>query len=135
MPADPAIAARRYLARSTIFIGAYVALHLAAITGAFDDARPPGSLLLALAAAAPVAGHIAALLAYLRDADEFVRGLMSRRLIVAIGICTALVSAWGQMEVYAGAAHFPLVLFYPLLWAAYGLTTPFIRSTRTCVIG
>lgn len=132
---DPAAVARQYALRTALFMGAYVALNLAAISGAFDDLRPPGAWLFAAAAAAPVIGHIWSLLAYLRGADEFVRGLMARRLIVAIGITTAIASAWGQMEAYAGAAHFPLVLFYPLLWAAYGLTTPFIRSTRICVTG
>ena len=132
---DPAVNARKYRARTAVFMGAYVALNLAAITGAFEGLRPPGAWLFAAAAAAPVVGHLWSLLAYIRGADEFVRGLMARRLVVAMGICTAIVSAWGQMEAYAGAAPFPLVLFYPLLWAAYGLTTPFIRSTRICVTG
>ena len=132
---DPAVSARKYRTRTALFMGAYVALNLAAITGAFEGLRPPGAWLFAAAAAAPVVGHLWSLLAYIRDADEFVRGLMARRLVVAMGICTAIVSAWGQMEAYAGAAPFPLVLFYPLLWAAYGLTTPFIRSTRICVTG
>lgn len=132
---DPAAAARRYVRRTALFMGAYGVLNLAAVAGAFDDLRPPGAWAFAAAAAAPVVGHIWSLLAYIRDADEFVRGLMARRLVVAMGLCTAIVSAWGQVEAYASAGHFPLVLFYPLLWAAYGLTTPFIRSTRICATG
>lgn len=132
---DPGTARRKYVIRTAVFMGAYVALNLAAIAGAFDDLEHPGALAFALAAAAPVIAHLWSLLAYIRDADEFVRGLVARRLIIAAGISTAIVSAWGQMEIYAGAEHFPLVLFYPLLWAAYGLATPFIRSTRICVTG
>ncbi|MGH8195815.1 MAG: hypothetical protein ACREQ8_15670 [Woeseiaceae bacterium] len=126
---DPS-AARKYVLRTALFMGGYAALNLAAIAGAFDDLKPPATWAFALAAAAPVIGHIWSLLAYLRDADEFVRALMARRLIVATGLSTALVSAWGLLEVYAGATHFPAILFYPLLWAAFGVATPFIRSTR-----
>jgi hypothetical protein len=123
-------AGRKYLVRTALFLGAYAALNLAAITGAFDDLRPPAAWAFALAAAAPVIGHIWSLLIYMRDSDEFLRALMARRLIVATGLGTALISAWGLLEVYAGVAHFPTILFYPLLWAAYGVATPFIRSTR-----
>lgn len=127
---DPGDPARRYVRRTMVFMGAYAALNLAAVSGAFDDLKPPGTWAFALAAAAPVLGHIASLLAYMRDADEFVRALMGRRLIVATGLSTAIVSAWGLMEVYAQAPHFPAVLFYPLLWASFGAAMPFVRGTR-----
>ena len=133
--ADISDSAGKYARRSILFLGAYVALNLAAMSGAFDDLEAPGAWLFAAAAAAPVLGHLWSLFSYIRSADEFVRGLMAKRLIVAMGICTAVVSAWGQAEAYAGAVHFPLVLFYPMLWAAYGLTATFIRSTRVCVTG
>jgi len=122
--------AKRYLVRTTLFLGGYVALNIAAITGAFDDRRPPGTFVFALAAAAPIVGHIWALLAYMRDADEFLGALMARRFVVATGVCVAVVTAWGLMEVYADVRQFPAVLLYPMLWASFGLVTPFIRSTR-----
>lgn len=108
----------------------YVAVNVAAILGAFDGIRPPGSYALALTAAAPLAGHIWATLAYMRDSDEFVRGLMAKRFIVASGIAMALFCGWGFMEIYAGAKHAPGSLIYPLFWAAYGAVTPFIRTSH-----
>ncbi|HWM28803.1 MAG TPA: hypothetical protein VNQ14_10115 [Woeseiaceae bacterium] len=123
-------ASRKYVIRTTLFMGGYVALNVAAITGAFDDLRPPGTWAFALAAAAPIAGHVWAVLAYMRDSDEFVGAVMARRFIVATGLSMALVSAWGLMEVYADAPHFPAIMLYPLLWAAFAVVTPFIQSTR-----
>jgi hypothetical protein len=124
--------ARKYLVRTVLFLGGYVAVNVAAIAGAFDDMRPPGTVAFALAAAAPIVGHIWALLSYMRDSDEFLGALMARRFVVATGVCTALVTGWGLMEVYAAAAHFPAVLLYPMLWASFALVTPFIRSTHRC---
>jgi hypothetical protein len=124
--------ARTYAVRTVLFLGGYIAVNLAAMTGAFDDLRRPGAVLFALAATGPVVGHVWSLLAYMRDADEFLGALMARRFVVATGLCLALVTGWGLMEVYADAAHFPPVLLYPMLWAAFALVTPFIRSTRRC---
>lgn len=53
-----------------------------------------------------------------------------RDFVVATGLSTALVSGWGLAAVYAGAVHFPAVMFYPLLWAAFATVTPLIRGTR-----
>ena len=39
-------------------------------------------------------------------------------------------SAWGFLETYAGAAHAPGWLIYPLFWAAFGLVTPLVRNSR-----
>jgi putative oxidoreductase len=128
--ADPHDPARKYILRTVLFMGAYIAVNIAAMTGAFDDMRPPGTWLFALAAAAPIVGHVWAVLAYMRDSDEFVGGLMARRFVIATGISIAVVSSWGLMEEYAGAVHFPAIMLYPLVWAAFGLVTPFVRSTR-----
>lgn len=108
----------------------YLAVNAAALTGAFDGMRAPGTWGFALVAAAPVIGQIWALLAYMRDGDEFVRGLAACRFIIASGISLALASAWGFMELYAGARHLPAAWLFPLFCAAFGLVSPFVRSTR-----
>lgn len=128
--ADPHRTTRKYIVRTFLFIGAYISVNVAAMTGAFNDMRPPATWLFALAAAAPIVGHIWAVLTYMRDSDEFVGGLMARRFVIATGIAIALVSGWGLMEEYAGAVHFPVIMLYPLLWAAFGFVTPFVRSTH-----
>ena len=127
---SPQIVHRQYVLRASLFMSGYVAVNVAAIFGAFDDARGAGALALALTVSAPLAGHIWATLAYMRDSDEFVRGLMAKRFIVASGIAMALASAWGFMEIYAHAWHAPASLTYPLFWAAYGAVSPFIRNSH-----
>ena len=121
---------RRYMTRTLAFMGGYAAVNMAAIAGAFDDARGLGAWLLGLVVAAPVAGQIWATLALMREADEFVRGLMAKRFIIAAGLAMALFSAWGFMESYAHARHAPGWLIYPLFWAAFAAVSPLVRTSR-----
>jgi len=128
MSATPAD--RRYIARTAAFMSGYVAVNLAAITGAFDDIGTVAAWVLALAVAAPVAGQIWAVLAWMKASDEFVRALAAKRFIIAAGAAIAVFSAWGFSESYAGAPHAPGWLIYPLFWAAYGLVSPLGRTSR-----
>ena len=125
---DPA--QRRYMVRTWLFMGGYVAVNLAAIAGAFDDLEGAGAWMLALAVSAPVAGQIWATLALMAESDEFVRALTARRFIIASGVAMALFSAWGFAESYAEAPHAPGWFIFPLFWLAFGVVSPFVRSTR-----
>ena len=121
---------RKYIFRTACFMSGYVAVNLAAIAGAFDDVTRPGAWLLGLAVAAPVAGQIWATLALMREADEYVRGLLAKRFIVAAGAAMALFSVWGYLESYAQAPHAPGWFVYPLFWLSFGLVSPFLRTSR-----
>src|SRR4051812_47794703 len=121
---------RQYHIRTYLFMGGYTAVNLAAIFGAFDNVRPRGALALALVVSAPLAGQIWAMLAYMRASDEFVRGLMAKRFIVASGLAMALFSAWGFMETYAHVWHAPGWLVLVLFYLCYGVTAPFIRTSH-----
>lgn len=124
------IAHRRYVTRTVAFMVPYALINMAAITGAFDDRSAPGSWLLGLAVAAPIAGQIWATLALMHDADEYVRVLTAKRFILASGSAMALFSAWGFVEEYAGAPHAPGFVIYMLFWACYAVVAPFVRTTR-----
>lgn len=124
------IAYRRYLTRTLAFMTGYAATNVAAILGAFDDIRAPGSWALALVVAAPVAGQLWATLALMHDSDEFVRAITAKRFILASGVAMALFSGWGFLESYAGAPHVPGWMIYPLFWGAFGVVAPFVRTTR-----
>ena len=128
MAIDPAH--RRYLLRTFAFMGAYVAMNIAAMTGAFDDASPSGSWGLALAVAIPVAGHMWATMALMNDADEYLRRLTANRFVAAAGLAITLFTAWGFAETYADAPHLPGWLLYGLFWLAFGVVSPFVRSSR-----
>jgi putative oxidoreductase len=121
---------KKYFLRAGLFMGAYVAINIAAITGAFDGMKPRGAWGFSLAVAAPVIGHIWSYLVWMRDSDEFVRALAAKRFIAATGITLAIASAWGLMELYAKAPHVSAAMVYPLLWASFGVVSPFIRTSH-----
>ena len=122
---------RRYVGRTIAFMSAYVVVMLLAIGGALDDVKTATSgWVLAAAASAPIVGQIWATLSLMNEADEFVRGLTARQFIVATGLTMALATFWGFGESFAGAPHVEAWFVYPLFWACFGLTAPFIRSTR-----
>ena len=121
---------KKYILRTILFMGGYVLINLAAITGAFDDMKSPATWIFALVVSAPVAGHLWAVLAWLRDSDEFVRTVAAKRLIVGTGITLALASAWGFLEIYAKAPHVPAALLLPLFWLSFATVTPFIRTSH-----
>ncbi|MFN4296676.1 MAG: hypothetical protein ACK4FB_07515 [Brevundimonas sp.] len=124
-------AGRRYVMRTMAFMTGYVAVNVAAISGAFDEIiGRPVAWALALAVAAPVAGQIWATLMLMRDSDEFVRGVTAKQFILSAGIAMALATAWGFGESYAGAPHVPAWLIYPLFWAVFGVVAPFVRSSN-----
>ncbi|HEY0052708.1 MAG TPA: hypothetical protein VGB49_04780 [Caulobacteraceae bacterium] len=120
----------RYFVRTTAFMGAYVAMNVAAILGAFDGLRAPGSYVFALAVAAPIAGQIWATLSLIAESDEFVRTVLAKRFIVAAGLAMALFSGWGFLESYADAPHAPGWLVYALFWGLYGIVGPLVRTSR-----
>lgn len=122
--------ARKYHIRTALFMGGYLTVNLAAILGAFDNMKAPGTWAFSLVVAAPVVGQIWALLAWMRDSDEFVRALAAKRFIAAAGLAMAIASAWGFMELYAEAPHLSPALIFPLFWAAFGIVSPFIRTTH-----
>ncbi len=121
---------KKYRIRATLFMAAYIAVNVAAITGAFDNMKSPGTWFFSLVVAAPVIGHIWTFLIWMRDSDEFVRTLAAKRFIVATGVTLAIASIWGFMELYAKAPHVSAAMVYPLLWAAFGLVSPFIRTSH-----
>jgi len=116
---------RTYILRTIFFMTGHVAINVAAIVGAFDNVEPPGKYLLALAVSAPVVGHIWSMLDYMRTADEFISGRTARTFIVATGLALALFTGWGFLETYADLPHAPGWMIYPLLWAMYGIASPF----------
>lgn len=122
-------AGKRYAIRTIAFMSGYVAVNVAAIFGAFDDATPVAAWALALIVSAPVAGQIWATLSLIRESDEFVAGLIAKQFILSSGIAMALFCAWGFGESYADAPHAPGWLIYPLFWGVFGIVAPFIRSS------
>ena len=123
---------RRYVIRTMAFMTPYVAICVAMMTtDAFDGVmNKPAGWVLAAVVSAPVIGQIWATLSLMRESDEFVRGLTAKHFILAAGLAMAVAVFWGFGETFAGAPHIPAWLIYPLFWALYGVSSPFIRSSR-----
>ena len=123
---------RRYVIRTMAFMFPYMAICIAMMTtDAFDEViGKPAGWVLAAAVSAPVMGQIWATLALMRESDEFVRAMTAKQFIVAAGIAMAVAVFWGFGETFADAPHLPAWLVYALFWAAFGLVSPFIRTSR-----
>lgn len=123
---------RRYVMRTFAFMVPYVAICAGMMTtDAFDGVMgKPAGWVLAAAVAAPVVGQIWATLALMRESDEFVRMVTAKQFIIAAGLAMAIATFWGFGETFAGAPHLPAWLIYPLFWAAFGLVSPFVRSSN-----
>lgn len=123
-------AQKRYVVRTLAFMGGYSAIMVAVIFGAFDAVqRTPAAWALALVVTAPIVGQIWTTLAYMREADEYVRALMAKQFILAAGIAMALFTGWGFAESFANAPHAEGWLIYPLFWGVLGVTSPFLKSS------
>ncbi|WP_077357088.1 hypothetical protein [Brevundimonas sp. LM2] len=129
---DSSTAARRYRLRTIAFTVPYVAICVAMMTtDAFDEVMgKPAAWVLAAAVSAPVIGQIWAVLAFMRESDEFVRGVTAKQFIVAAGLTLAVAAFWGFGESFAGAPHIETWLIVPLFFGMYGVVSPFIRSSR-----
>ena len=114
-------------------ICAWMAIYIAAvvtISWIFEiDAWPLWArIIAALAPALPIGGVILALLGYLTtEPDEFQRMLMTRAVLTAMGVAFFVFTAWGFLELYVGAPHLSGSLMMPVFWAAFGITSAWVR--------
>ena len=122
---------REYVVGTWVFMGLY-AVSIVAIEVAGDAGRLEGPVLYA-AALAPslfIGGQLRVTLRMLSRLDEFMRALMAKRFIAASAVTFMLATTWGFLEMYAELRHLPAWLVYPTFWGAFGLVTPFIRTSR-----
>jgi len=62
--------------------------------------------------------------------DEFVRALNFKCGIAAAGVTISTAVLWGLAEQFLAAPEVPMWLVYPFFWGAFGMVSPFIRSSR-----
>ncbi|MBU6297268.1 MAG: hypothetical protein KGJ79_14795 [Alphaproteobacteria bacterium] len=107
------------------FLGALVALGIGRGLGW------PEAALWALALTPAATVLIQTILAYrqVARADEFVRAVIVKRMIIATGLTLVLACAWSPLEEFLGLPHLPAWLIYPLFWGMFGVVSPFIRGS------
>ncbi len=85
---------------------------------------------IALIATASVVAQFAAAYRLVCVQDEFVRGITAKRVIAAAGLTIAAAVLWGLAQQFLEMPTIPTWVVYPLFWGAFGLITPFIRTSR-----
>ena len=85
---------------------------------------------LILVIAASVALQFVAAYRLVAAQDEFIRGITVKRGIAAAGLTISLAVLWGLAQQFLAVPRLPMWLVYPLFWGAFGMVTPFIRTSR-----
>jgi hypothetical protein len=124
-------ASRSYVLVS-LALWAFFLLSIAAMAWAREEGGVPPAALwgLALVHAASVAGQFALAYRLIARQDEYIRGITAKRMLAAIGVTITLAVLSGVAGQFLGAPRVPLWLVYPLFWGAFGIVTPFIRTSR-----
>ncbi len=98
----------------------------------WGSARLPETMVWAvvLVVAGTVAGQFFAAYRLVAEQDEFIRGITAKRGIAAVGLTITVAVLWGLMEQFLGVPDVPMWVIYPFFWGAFGIVTPFVRSTH-----
>jgi len=117
----------------TIGIFFWMAWYVAALFASILTIKvqhPAGAWLYVLAVlpALPIGGTIVVFLRYIDKVDEYVRGVILKRFILATGLTLFGCTAWGFLEDNAGTQHMSLWMVFPIWWALFGFSCIFYRK-------
>lgn len=90
----------------------------------------PDPALWALALVPAVTVILQTFMAYglIAKQDEFVRALVAKRMLAAIGVTITLVVAYAPFQQLLDAPVVPVWIIYPLFWGLFGILSSFIRD-------
>lgn len=95
------------------------------------DALPdPVVWAVVIVAAGSVGGQFFAAYRLVARQDEFIRAITVKRGIAAIGVTISASVLWGLAQQFLPVPEVPMWVVYPFFWGAFGLVTPFVRSSR-----
>lgn len=83
-----------------------------------------------LVVAGTVAGQFVAAYRLVAVQDEFIRGITAKRGIAAAGMTITVAAFWGLAEQFLAVPEVPMWVVYPFFWGAFGIVTPFVRTSR-----
>ncbi|WP_292051374.1 MULTISPECIES: hypothetical protein [unclassified Brevundimonas] len=127
---DTTPAGRAYAAGTLISMGIYALGILAASFAVEYDLARPVIIALALVPGLAILAHIVAILNYLRSADEFLKALTARRLIIASMGTLAIFAVWGFLETFAGLQGPAGWAAYCVMWGLFGIVSVVERFTQ-----
>jgi hypothetical protein len=85
---------------------------------------------LALLPAGSVALQFALAYRLIARQDEYIRAIIAKRMIAATGLTITVAVLAGVAMQFLGVPLVPIWLVYPVFWGAFGIVTPFIRTSR-----
>jgi len=119
---DNTPAARQYtrgtFATMAVYVLAIFAASFAVRSGQVNGAAMIG---LALLPGLAIVGQIVVTLNYLRQADEDLKAVLARRLIIACMATLAIFTGWGFLETFAGFSGPAGWAAYCIMWGLFGL--------------
>jgi len=117
----------------TLGIFFWMGLYMAALFGsilAIKAQHPTGAWLyfLAVLPALPIGGTLFVFMRHIDKVDEYVRGVILKRFILATGLTLFGCTAWGFIEDNASAPHMSLWMVFPIWWALFGFACAVYRK-------
>jgi hypothetical protein len=124
-------ASRRYVIRSSanwaVFIAAVAFLTWGTGRGELPDFV---TWAIVLIVAGTVGAQFFAAYRLVAEQDEFIRGITAKRGIAAAGVTITVAVLWGLAQQFLAVPAVPMWVVYPFFWGAFGIVTPFIRSSH-----
>ena len=119
---DTTAAALQYSVGTMACMVIYV-LSIVAASFAVRSENIHGAALVALSLVPGLAivGQIGVTLNYLRKADEYLKAMMARRLIIACMATLAIFTVWGFLETFAGVTGPSGWASYCIMWGLFGI--------------
>jgi hypothetical protein len=123
-------ASRGYVVQS-LGLWAFFLLSIALLSWGSGGRLPQSALwALALAHAGSVALQFALAYRLVSLQDEFIRAIIAKRMLAAAGLTVTAAVLASVLEQFLGVPRLPMWLIYPFFWGAFGMVTPFVRSSR-----
>jgi len=122
---------RTYVIWSSVNWIAFIAA-VAFLTWGTTGARLPDFVVWAivLVVAGTVGAQFFAAYRLVAEQDEYIRSITAKRGIAAGGVTITVAVLWGLAQQFLTVPEVPMWTVYPLFWGAFGIVTPFIRSSH-----
>jgi hypothetical protein len=121
---------RRYGFVSLGLWGGFLAALLCLTWGQAQEWPVPALALIAVVPAVTVVFQFMLAWKTIAAQDEFVRGVTTKRLLVAAAGTLTLAVAWSPIQPLLGLPSLPVWLVYPLFWGMLGIVSSFVQDSR-----
>lgn len=85
---------------------------------------------LAVLPSLPIAALMLATWRHIRDSDEYVRALQTKRIVYASALVLFVATVWGLLQSLAEIGPLDPLFAFPAAWFAYGSMCLFVKDVR-----